>query len=343
MIGPELKNTLQGTFDRSHEDRNFVPISFTHRLILDRIKALGIEDPQMQSETLAKYSPMAEWLGRPQTIEEFQSLKHDVFNLYNGSRKIITNYWTKNALGEVYYSSYKPNESEILHNKKWEETWGESIDWLLYLSSSMKVLLPQHIAHKKRVLTFDEQVWLNMEGNEPKSANNTIVHNSLEMLTEYIHDRRKSTWRNPGVGRVGLLFGDFRVGDHKGHGKTLEDAKMAVGNDGELIVVTPSKKTILATTTKKDAWDDDDRLYRLRTNPFINSILVADMPEVYWTKPDEYYNLIWKEISPDLAFLGEENHPLETQFTLRSMYFGGMLLIGKSPVLRRSGELLKIK
>lgn len=343
MITPELKSVMQQTHERRIEDRDCVPASYAHRLLINNIDELGVESEWERDALIAQYSPLAEWLSKPRSVDEFQRDKKDVLNLH-GEWESNPYYWSQKLLGEPYDLNWLTGATSE-RNKLWRENWGESSKCLLSLSSSLKILLPKHFDHLKRernIISY-KQMWTVLEGDKPRESKEVIVHETLDSLTESINKYRKRTYSDPGVGRIGLVIGDFRVGDHSAHGVLFKQSKLAVGNVGKLVVTTPSKRTILATSKKEDAWDDEERLYRLVSNRYIDDVLKLDMPEEYWEKPDIYYSNVWRAIKPDLVFIGEENHPLQKNFELRSRYFGGILLIDDAPITVRSGDLLDIK
>lgn len=168
-----------------------------------------------------------------------------------------------------------------------------------------------------------------------------------ELSTTLLYDRKKDYWIDDRWGqriirRVGLIIADLRVGDHSAHGKFFERAKKALGVRGALVVIAPSKKTILETTDKKDSWNDEDRLYRLRTNRNIDFSLIVDIPSEYYQEPNKYWEQVWKAINPNFVFLGERNHPLQEAYESQARRLGGIVLIDPAPVAQRSGDLLKI-
>jgi len=116
--------------------------------------------------------------------------------------------------------------------------------------------------------------------------------------------REKSSISTRSREKVGLIIADLRVGDHAAHGKFFKRAKGALGVRGALIV---------------------------------------DMPEEYYSKPNEYWQEVWRAVNPNFVFLGETNHPLQEVYESQARRLGGIILIDPAPVIQRSGDLLKLE
>jgi hypothetical protein len=183
--------------------------------------------------------------------------------------------------------------------------------------------------------------WNRTEGDVAGKVEQVSVHETLNSLIESLTKQRDLGFDKKSARRKGLLIGDLRTADHREHGDLIEKAKLAVGLKGDFIVITPTKKTILNTTDKTDCWDDQNRLYHLRRNLNIDHLLMLDMPEEYWSKPGVFWDIVYRQVSPDLVFLGEANHPLRSQFEARCRYFGGLLLVDSKPITIRSRDLLE--
>jgi hypothetical protein len=339
MISAELKELIQDSFYRSEEKRDIVPVNKIHSIILERLDKLKINSEQERQKMVARYSPLGEYLSSPQTIEHFQDTKRFLTGLYWKSKNSSPYYWSKELLDENYLLSDSLQAHKDTQNK-WNITWGSSISWLLYLSSKLKIILPENINLERRKSVDVNQVWYKVEGDKPDKAEETFVHRDTEDLLKHLNEIYSPGWYTPKAIRKGLVVGDFRVGDHSAHGALFENAKAALGKNGVLVMETPTKKTILNTTTKTDCWEDNERIYKLSRNPYINELLLLDMPEEYYDNPDLYYTEFYKKLRPDFVFLGEKNHPLENNFKIRTQYYGGVLLIDDKPIVQRSSALI---
>ena len=341
-ITPELDSVIKTSVDRNFEERKFVPLSFAHKALLS-LACERYKRPKYREMVMAKYSPLAEWLVRPQTIEEFMKLKSDLYNL-------ACNMAPGRSFGETGLQV-----DLSIYEEEWNERkndWFKTLDWLFLLSDAFGIFPKENIEHINRTVKqggfLGSSVWGDLEGfDEGFVLNMKREPRSLgELSTTLLYDRKKMYWVDDKwdqriIRRVGLIIADLRVGDHAAHGKFFKRAKEALGVRGALVVIAPSKKTILETTDKKDSWDDEDRLYRLRTNRNIDFSLIVDMPSEYYQEPNKYWEQVWRAINPDFVFLGEENHPLQEVYESQARRLGGIILIDPALVTQRSGDLLK--
>lgn len=284
-------------------------------------------ETKLQQEVFEKYLSTADWLTAPKTIEEFQALKKSFIELYYGG-----NYFLKQILG-------KETLAENTKHVEGLEKLIDSTNWTLRIAAALKILLLEKIRAEKAFSA--NYLWNTVEGNNPKKSEEVVIHKNLEALLKAIQTYRLEGYNKTSIGRVGLVFGDFRVGDHLAHGKLLEKAKLATGILGKLVVITPNSKTIINTTKKTQVWNSKERLYRLSHNPFIDDLLMIDMPQEYWGEPTKYWQMVWENIQPELIFLGEENHPLQPTYEELSKQIGSILLIDPRPITQRSEDLLK--
>lgn len=130
------------------------------------------------------------------------------------------------------------------------------------------------------------------------------------------------------------------LGIHKAHIDFIARAKKAIGPKGQLIVISPSSKTILNTTQKKEVWPDEQRRAILEMDLDIDQLWIAEMPEKYYPNPSVYWRYVWSKIKPDFVFLGERDHELQPLYEMQCKYLGGILLIDDVPVTVRSRDLL---
>lgn len=341
MISPELKHSLEVTFDQTKEGQEQTLSPFAHKILVEDIDRRGITSRTERERLIANHSPMVDWLSRPRPVHDFQVLKKDVLSFHMQHER-NPYYWGEEHLGPEHHYPFHDSPEDIKLKESWRSSWGESISFLLSLSTSLKILLPEHLVQlkNKRMAMFLNQAWSQLEGDEPVRNIKTVVHQTMGGLVDTLKKERETTYLKPGLGRVGLLFGDFRVGDHSGHGAVIENARLALGKNGQLVVVTPSRQTIINVSKKEDVYPDEERLYRLKSNRHIDHVWMHDMPENSWGNSNTYYENIWKEINPDLLFLGEKDHPQQKQYGINSQLLGGLILINDGPVLIRSGELL---
>lgn len=136
-IGPEFSSIIRTSVDRDFEDRSLVPLSFAHQtlLLLAREK---YKSPKYQEMVMAKYSPLAEWLTQPKTIEEFMELKS---NLYNLAGHIAE----KRLFGEV---GLQVNLS--IREEEWNERkndYFKTLNWLFLLSDAFGIFPKENIEH----------------------------------------------------------------------------------------------------------------------------------------------------------------------------------------------------
>lgn len=241
--------------------------------------------------------------------------------------------------------------------EEWSEKkndWFKTLDWLFLLSDAFGIFPKENIEHINKTAKqggfLGSSAWGDLEGFDEGFVSSLKREPiSLEELsTTLLYDRKKNYWVDDKwnqriIRRVGLIIADLRVGDHAAHGKFFEKAKEALGVKGALVVVAPSKKTILETTDKNDSWSDEDRLYRLRTNRNIDFSLIVDMPSEYYQEPNKYWEQVWKAINPNFVFLGEKNHPLREVYESQARRLGGIILIDPAPVAQRSRNLLEIE
>lgn len=306
-VSHELETIIAEAGKRKTENRDFVPVSFAQRRFCEIVlgDVMGESEKQLK---INQYLPAIEWMTRPQTIDEFQKLKRDLIEI-----------------GYEYQSPYSR----------------KTVSPILDMADEFKILL---IDYLNEHLGRTDSMWWGVEGDTPLQTNRVNTYDTFNDLLKSIRVSRTKPWyKLADTARLGLLIGDFRIGDHKEHGEIIRKAKLAVGRHGRLVVVTPTKKTILNTTDKKDSWDDDNRIYRLGGNRFIDDLWVADMPEELYEIPTVFWEWMYSQISPDLVFLGEANHPLQPQYERLTRRYGGVLLINPEPVGTRSGSLLEIK
>ncbi len=326
----EAEEILRGTFDRNAENRNFVPISFSHKILWELATRKYPNDANKQQVAMARYSPLVEWLATPRTIADFEKLKSFFF-----TRAVDLVEWKLIYAGAPSWHPYDGNPDR--------EKWEDAVTWLFELGAELKIM-PQRNLDDLPELSKEKMghgLWLALEEG-PQVCRYVKVHRDLELMARGLDEHRNSELMAIPIRRLGMIVGDFRVGDHSAHGQLIRNAKTALGRWGELLVVTPSRETILATTNKADAWPDAERVYRLSANKYIDYIWVADMPSKYWQDPATYWRTVWAKIKPDFVFLGEENHPLQEVYELQCKYLGGILLIDDQPVTRRSGDLMDI-
>lgn len=343
-IGPEFSSVIKTSLDRDFEDRSFVPLSFAHQTLLSLARDT-YKSPKYQEMVMAKYSPLTEWLVHTKTIEEFMELKSNLYNL-------ACNKATRHLFGEVELQVDLSIREEEWNERK--NDWFKTLNWLFLLSDAFGIFPKENIEHindnAKHGHLLGSSVWGDLEGfDEGFVSSLDRDPHSLKELSRTLLYKRKKDWcvddkfNQRLIRRVGLIIADLRVGDHAAHGRFFGRAKEALSIRGALVVIAPSKKTILETTDKKDSWDDEDRLYRLRTNRNIDFSLIVDMPKECYQKPNEYWEQVWRAINPNFVFLGERNHPLQEVYESQAKRLGGIVLIDPAPVVRRSEDLLKLK
>ena len=314
----EAKEILRNTLNRSAEKRNFVPVSSAHKKLWKLVTQKYPDDASQQQVMMARYSPLAEWLAAPRTLDGFNDLKSEVFD----------------------FACYVAKDQKWMMNR---EKWEEAIPWLLELSAALNIMPQRSLDDipKLRKETMGHGVWVALEGG-PQVCRYVKVHHDLESMVRGLNEHR-----NPGlmaipIRRLGMIIGDFRVGAHSAHNDFIHNAKAVLGRWGKLLVITPSRASILATTPKATTWPDGDRLSSLANNKYVDYIYLADIPSKFWRDPGVYWRAVWAKINPDFIFLGEENHPLQAVYELQCKYLGGILLIDNQPVTRRSEDLISI-
>lgn len=339
-IDSELKSILGSRLFKNDEVRDFVPVSYAHRELWKAACEEFPDNTKVQFEVMAKYSPIVDWFIKPRSIESFQILKMDMYKLHDSrgdvtelarhlQEKIVSE--DPNDFPQPYLATHYWYNGPIFTEQGIE--WQSITNWTLDIANQLKIISSRQISQ----LPFrysPEGLWNVIEGNKVTPNNEVVNHDSLNSLVRTLENEN---------GRRGLIFGDFRVGDTTDHDQILNHAKLAVGKKGSLIVVTPTRKTILNTTQKTDSYNDEERLHRLRNNRNVDHLLMLDMPEGYWQTPSVFWVNVWKKVAPNLIFLGEKNHPLQPIYEAQSRHIGSLLLIDDKPVSIRSGDLLKIK
>ena len=358
-IDREFEDILKKTFGAGPEIRDYVEFTYAQKTLLSVVKK-RYKSPTYQERIMTQYAPLADWFAKPKTIDGFMELKSNLYELscHLAEQRLFGDLEMRLSVGveEETWNSGKPD-------------WYKTLEWMFALSNAFNIWPEENLkyikgqAKKHHFLgadaygkleglpTNDIADYTYMEIEPLNQPSHSWFNDSdlLNFLYRELQWKRKKDyfvdgeWKKPIIKRLGLIIGDLRVGDHLAHGKFLEKAKYALGTRGALVVIVPSNKTIFATTDKKKSWDDEDRIYRLRSNRFVDYSLLLDMPEEYYPNPNEYWKMVWKKINPDFVFLGEENHPLEPLYKEQSKSLGGILLVDKSPVTKRSGDLLEIK
>src|SRR3989344_3495864 len=80
QIGKEFEEKLKLTFDRKVEDRNFITFSFAQRTLLNVVQQ-RYQSHHHQEMAMTKYTPLADWLAKPKSFEEFRELKSNFYGL----------------------------------------------------------------------------------------------------------------------------------------------------------------------------------------------------------------------------------------------------------------------
>lgn len=345
LISPELKNLINPDVTRSVERRRIVPVSYVHQTLLNLALERHPHNAAKRDEVMARYSPLAEWLVKPRSIEQFMGLKSDLLYLSWDTSPACA---LESALRENL-RTFKDNTHPYVNENYYK--WRGPVNWLLRLSAELRILDLGRV-HKLKVNSKNKgmgstnYLWNEVEGWTDKSyevPNATELDQYMHYLSNLLQVYRNKANEGRGISRVGVIFGDFRIADHKAHRHFIRNARMAVGMHGWLEIVIPTKRTILNTTDKTDCWPDDERVDRLSSNPHVNHVFLAHMPKKDYAAPERYWRQIWRNIHPDLVFLGERHHPLESAYRTQSAVLGGMLLIDTTRVDRRSRDLLKVK
>jgi glycerol-3-phosphate cytidylyltransferase-like family protein len=369
LIERGFEDIIKMSFEREKEDRDFISFTYGQKSLLNLVNE-RFKSPIHKEKAMSKYGPLAEWFAEPKTFDEFMGLKNNLYSL--------TCYMVEKKL----FGDFDLQRSINVDENRWREDnkeWYKTLDWVFAISDILRIW-PQentdYIKSQRRKQLLGATVYgeleygdvgyglghlQNYQSNESNFKDiegsrdpeiREMYNSHQDPLTQLCLDlnwQRKNIynidgfWYRPIVKRVGLIIADLRVGDHLAHGRLLEKAKITLGTRGCLLVVIPNNKTIYATTNKTDSWPDEDRLYRLRSNRFVDLSIMVKMPEEYYKNPDEYWKFVWKSISPDFIFLGEKDHPLENLYIEQSKTIGGILIVDDSVVTRRSRDLLKIK
>lgn len=317
-VNPELRSVLERSFTIERENRDVVPVTFAHKILHKLAMEKFPNDAVATDRIVARYSPMAEWLTRTQTINEFTLLKRNLMNISASDR-------LTDSPDRDYWNGVRVKDAEPLNT-------------LFDLSTMLNIVPKSHEEYINKWKNWSEVIYTSLEETRNINAHRFLSHPHLDL--ESLLGRLKLINTIGLVGRRGLIIGDFRVGMHKAHIDLIARAKRAVGPSGQLIVITPSKKTILNTTSKTVVWDDVHRSAVLDMNLDIDQLWVADMPAKYYSDPSAYWRYVWSAIKPDFIFLGEKNHPLQPVYQIQSKYLGGILLIDDAPVTVRSADLL---
>jgi len=357
-ISEEFGGALKQTFENKLEGRDYVPFTYAQRTLLSIVQK-RYKSPSHQERAMTQYAPLADWLAKPKTIDELMQLKSDLYSLSCHLAQL-------HLFGDIEMMLSVGVDEKVWNDRRAD--WYKTLGWMFSLSDAFRIWPKENIEYiksqkGKRILgagvygdleglpTNDIAYYPYREIAPLEQPSYTWFDDSSRlkiMSTEFQRKREKdyfidNEWGKPTIKRLGLIIGDLRVGDHLAHGRFLEKAKYALGTRGALVVILPSNKTIQATTNKQESWPDEDRIYRLRSNRFVDYSLLIDMPKEYYSNPSEYWKMVWKVINPDFVFLGEENHPLEPLYREQSKSLGGILLVDDVPVTRRSADLLQIK
>lgn len=329
-----LGGLLKSTFLETNGQGVSIPMTHANRLLASIALNKFPLDHEKAFALTRKYLPIAEGLSKTMNLNEFANLKGDLFSLVRA--KSEHELMCETADYEVSADEFIAGPVQSNEWTKNKSNWLEAINWLIELSSILRIMPPEHIADI-RALQPTSNNWAHLEGYWPMSDRYKTPHQTLSGLQDVLNSLR---WSGFAARRVGLIIGDFRIGTHKTHIEFLRSAKEAVGIKGQLVVITPSKKTILNTTTKDKVWDDEHREAVLNANPYVDQLLVADMPERYYSHPERFWQRVWSKIEPDFVFLGEKDHPLQSIYETQSKSLGGILLIDDVPVTARSADLV---
>lgn len=188
-VNAELTSILHESQNRKTELRNFVPSSFGHKKLLKLAQIRHPFDISSQDQMMARYSPMAEWLTRTQTLKEFSERKRNIFNL---------------VASDIFPDSEDKDY--------WNEIKGrdrESLNIFTNLSMELNIMPKSHIEHMQTRRNRSEQNWAELEVNRNMLVDR-FLSNSHENL-ESLLDRLKQINSVGFVGRKGLVIGDFRA------------------------------------------------------------------------------------------------------------------------------------
>jgi glycerol-3-phosphate cytidylyltransferase-like family protein len=325
-----VDHLIDPDFTSEKEGRSVVPVSSVHKRLYELATLRSLDFSERQ-RIMARYSPLAEWLTTPTTIDGFIHLRDRLLYLA----------WQKSDRELAEILDVEPSEAP---------RWKEPLVWLFSLASELRILdwerLKRFRGEEKNIGAWQVEKKadrIDRDGGFRSLLTYLEGEDKLLYLSIWMEDLKQDKGFYKPVSRVGLIFGDFRVGDHSAHRRLIENAREAVGENGWLQIIIPSRKTILTTTNKTDVWDDEERVGRLEVIRDVDHVLCVDMPERYYSDPDQYWREVWTAVKPDLIFLGEDNHPLEEKFKLQSRILGGILLVDPEPVTRRSSDLLAVK
>jgi glycerol-3-phosphate cytidylyltransferase-like family protein len=276
-------------------------------------------------------------LARPRTIREFQKLKYATIAFAENREYIITSVYPQLQEG---LTNGRLIDNDLLYSFN---VLRETTQAYFNMAGALSIIQSERYNSEiAGPVVLGDQMWRRIEGDKVEDSPRPNVFTQLAELKHSLDQFRETNYLKTCVPRVGLMFGDFRVGFHPDHSRLAQNAKLALGKGGRLVVVTPTKEVIQKVNHKSPVWDDGIRVPLIANDRSVNDILLSDMDPEYYENPTLHWADVWKTIDPDLVFLGEVNHPLEPIYRFQSKRLGGILLIDDSIDNGiRSGSLLE--
>lgn len=126
--------------------------------------------------------------------------------------------------------------------------------------------------------------------------------------------------------RSGLVMGKWRFGPHYGHIPLFEAAKAALGN-GELIVGVESQASIWTRRgVDHQVLPDEQRLAQIAALEAVDYAVLLDPNEGERQNLNGYYEGVWRQLNPDIVFIGTEDYQWRKVYEDREKRFGTLLL-----------------
>lgn len=275
-------------------------------------------------------------LARPRTIREFQKLKYATIAFAENREYIINSVYPHLQEG---LTNGRLIDNDLLNRFN---VLRDTTQAYFNMAGALSIIQGERYNNEiAGPVVLGDQMWRRIEGDKVEDSPRPKVFMDLKDLKDDLDEFRSRNYLKTYIPRVGLMFGDFRVGFHPDHSRLAHNAKLALGKGGRLIVVTPTKEVIQKVNHKTPVWDDEIRVPIIANDRSVNDILLSDMDPSLYDNPTLHWAGVWKTIDPDLVFLGETNHPLEPVYRFQSKRLGGILLIDDSIENGlRSGKLL---